>query len=141
MTIARIENGSVVELRAGVLDAVPEHKRHIWRSVVDQPPAVDIRVSTCAATGWQITDTHATRIYEATARPRHDQIHAIKAECQRRIIAATGAADIIGCLIKQQNGLAPEVQAELDRLRAKSNAIEALDPLPADWASDARWSA
>lgn len=141
MTIARIEGGSVVELRAGVLDAVPEHKRHIWRSVVDQPPTVDIRVSTCVATGWQITDTHATRIYETTARPRHDQIHAVKAECQRRIIAATGASDIIGCLIKQQNGLGPDVQAEILRLRAKSNEIEALDPLPSDWDGDQRWSA
>lgn len=34
MTIARVEDGRVIETRDIVLDTIPEHKRHIWRPVV-----------------------------------------------------------------------------------------------------------
>lgn len=141
MTIARIDGGTIAELRSMSIDDVPEHKRHIWRTVVDQPPNVDVRILMRIDAGWNVTDTHAIRLYTTVPRPRVDQVRAVKEECQRRIIAATGAADIIGCLIKQQNGLGPDVQAEILRLRAKSNEIEALDPLPSDWDSDQRWMA
>lgn len=90
----------------------------------------------------------------------------VKAECQRRIIALTGTADVIGCIIKQSNAnmranelndkrIAGEVltageEAEatalhnlavaIKALRAKSNEIEALDPIPLDFTADARWA-
>lgn len=141
MTIARIENGAVVETREMNIEDVPKHKRAMWRTVVGSPPDVDHRIESAVQTGWKVSKTQARRQYTVTRHAREMQILAIKNETQRRIIAATGATDIIDCLIKQQNGLAPEVQAEIARLRAKSNEIEALKTLPADWASDDRWSA
>ena len=90
----------------------------------------------------------------------------VKAECQRRIIALTGVTDLLNCLVKQMNmqmraaeiinikasgGVLTEqqvaeaaaLQAIADRikaLRARSNEIEAINPIPSDFASDARWS-
>lgn len=87
----------------------------------------------------------------------------VRAEAQRRIIALTGAQDIVGCLIKQHNaqmrateltlikaqggawtaeqadeaaalqGLADQIKA----IRAASNALEA-NP-PADYAANKYW--
>lgn len=141
MKIARIENGTVVEVRELALADVPKHKRKHWREIVDDLPEFDPRIESASESGWKITKAKARKLYVVTRHAREMQVMAIKNETQRRIIAATGASDIIGCLIKQQNGLSPKVEAEITRLRAKSNEIEALDPLPADWASDKRWMA
>jgi len=106
------------------------------------------------------------RRWTVTRRPIHEQVAAIKAGCQRRIIALTGAVDIINCIIKQSNanmranelndkringGTLTEAEAveatalrnlavAIKALRARSNDIEALDPIPLDYAADARWS-
>lgn len=89
----------------------------------------------------------------------------IKAEAQRRIISLTGAADIQSCLIKQLNAnmranelndkrvsggvLTQEEETEasslrylafaIKHIRSRSNEIEALDPLPSNFASDEWW--
>jgi uncharacterized membrane protein YgcG len=34
--LARVENGQVIEYRAIGIDAVPEHKRHLWRTVEEE---------------------------------------------------------------------------------------------------------
>lgn len=90
----------------------------------------------------------------------------VKAEAQRRIIALTGTATLLDCIIKQSNAnmranelndkridgaqLTPSEAAEADALRglataikairAKSNEIEVMTPIPADFTSDAYWS-
>jgi len=90
----------------------------------------------------------------------------IKAEAQRRIIALTGAADLNGCLVKQLNAtmranelndkriggaqLTEDEEAEaaglralaagIKAIRARSDAIEALSPIPADFDADQRWA-
>lgn len=89
----------------------------------------------------------------------------VKAEAQRRIVVVTGAADIQSCLIKQLNAnmranelndkrlsggeLTTEEAAEaaalrglaenIKSIRAASNEIEAMTPIPADYADDSRW--
>ncbi len=166
MAIARIENGAVAEVRNIDLVDVPMHKRVDWRVVVDQPPVVDIRISSSVATGWNIGASEVTRVYDVVPHDRAIQIQSVKAECQRRIIAATGVTDLLNCLVKQMNmqmraaeiinikasgGVLTEqqvaeaaaLQAIADRikaLRARSNEIEAINPIPSDFASDARWS-
>ena len=93
------------------------------------------------------------------------QVAAVKAEAQRRIIAIAGASDLMSCLTKQLNAqmraaelinikaegraLTAEQEAEtaalqaladaIKAIRAASNVIEAMDPIPADFAADARW--
>lgn len=91
----------------------------------------------------------------------------VKAEAQRRIVALTGATDLQSCLIKQLNAnmranelndkrltggeLTIEEAAEaaalrglaesIKSVRAASNEIEAMSPIPADYADDSRWVA
>ncbi len=167
MTIARIDGGAVVETRAALtLDQVPAHKRAAWRTVVDQPPTYEPRLESAVATGWDITETTATRTYQVARQPLAMQMAAVKAEAQRRIIAIAGASDLMSCLTKQLNAqmraaelinikaeggtLTAEQEAEaaalqaladaIKAIRAASNVIEAMDPIPADFAADARWS-
>lgn len=90
----------------------------------------------------------------------------VKSECQRRILALTGTPDIISCIIKQSNanmranelndkrlngdtlteaeaGEADALRnlgAAIKALRARSNDIENLDPIPLDYIDEARWS-
>lgn len=90
----------------------------------------------------------------------------VKAEAQRRIVALTGASDLTGCFIKQFNAnmranelndkrlsggtltAAEESEAQALRdlasaikaIRAKSNAIEAMSPIPVDYDKDIYWS-
>ena len=89
----------------------------------------------------------------------------VKAEAQRRIIALTGKTTLQDCMIKQFNALmragqltdkrvnvgalTAEEETEAARLRAladqikairaASDAIEAMSPIPADYAADSRW--
>lgn len=165
MSIARIENDAVVEIRDIEIGSVPVHKRGVWRTVVDLQPDYDPRIESRAKAGWQITETEALRQYTITPHARSMMIQAVKNEAQRRIIAATGTTDIMSCLTKQMNAqmrgaelinikasggtLTAEQQAEaaalqdladsIKAIRAKSNEIEALDPIPADYAADSRW--
>lgn len=166
MKIARIENGTVVETRDMAIEDVPEHKRVHWRTIVDQPPEFDSRVERRVKADWQITATEAVRQYTIEPHSRDMMVRAVKAEAQRRIVMVTGATDLTGCLVKQMNAqmraaelinikaeggsLTVEQQAESDTLkslanaikyiRARSNDIEALDPIPADFAADVRWA-
>ena len=166
MKIARIENGKVVETREMTIEDVPEHKRHLWRTIVDQPPAFDYLVESRVKAGWQVTATEAFRQYTIVPHSRDMMVRAVKAEAQRRIIVVTGATDMTGCLVKQMNAqmraaelinikteggaLTAEQQVESDALkaladaikyiRARSNDIEALDPIPSDFAADVRWA-
>lgn len=91
----------------------------------------------------------------------------VKAEAQRRICVVFGVSDLTACIIKQLNAqmraselinikaeggtLTTEQQAEADALqaaadavkliRSKSDDIEAMSPIPADYTNDSYWSA
>lgn len=97
---------------------------------------------------------------EAKARAQ-----AVKAEAQRRIILRTGASDLQSCITKQLNAQmraleltrkqvsgstlssgelaeAAALQAladDIKALRACSNTLETMSPIPADFADDAHW--
>lgn len=92
------------------------------------------------------------------------KIKAIKAECQRRIIALTGAPDLMACIIKQSNAnmranelndirigggtLTAEQEAEATALRNLATAIKAIRSksdaleisLPNDFTNDSHWN-
>lgn len=89
----------------------------------------------------------------------------VRNEAQRRIIELMGARDFEHCLIKQLNAnaravaltdkrvlgepLTSEEQAEaqalrsmktaIDAIRAKSNILEGMEPVPSDYTSDHHW--
>ncbi len=89
----------------------------------------------------------------------------VKEEAQRRIVALTGASDLTSCLIKQHNAAmraielndaratndgwneaeALEAQGlrllaeKIKQVRAASNALEAMDPIPDDYTAQKYW--
>lgn len=97
--------------------------------------------------------------------PVADQKAAVKAEAQRRIIALTGQTELLACMIKQSNAnmraneltdkrisggtLTAEEELEatalrnlataLKAIRAASNVIEAMEPIPLDYCSNSYW--
>lgn len=139
-----------------------------WGGVYGQCPGIPNPL--LLPTGDQIcgavigVDYGEYRLDEWVAPPTAIQI---KQEAQRRIIALTGAADFNTCIVKQLNALmrvgelnnklalggtltelefaeATSLQSLADtikELRAISDEIEALDPIPDDYASDERWEA
>jgi hypothetical protein len=70
-------------------------------------------------------------------KTREIMIGLVKAEAQRRIIAACGARDLMGCLIRQVNGRVDV--AVIDRIRERSNKLEAMSPIPDNFADDKWW--
>lgn len=90
----------------------------------------------------------------------------VKAEAQRRIIGVVGATDLAACMVKQLNMLmravelankrasgqalsgaetteAAALQAAADSIkdiRSKSNAIEAMSPIPTNYTDNSHWA-
>lgn len=119
----------------------------------------------CAPPTSRIGADILARVTPAPYVPLGPTADDVRAEAQRRIIALTGTTDIIGCLIKQHNaqmrateltltqaqggawteaeaaeaaalqGLADAIKA----IRAASNVLEAMDPIPSDYADNSRW--
>ncbi len=166
MTILRIDNGTVVEVRTDAdLSAIPPHKRSRWRVVTGDPPAHNAAVQQLTSLSYEITDNAAVRSWQVTSRSREEQVAAVKTEAQRRIIVRTGATTLEQCMVRQLNALmrateltdkrargenltAPEQAEEtvlraladdIKAIRSASNTIEQLDPVPADYAANARW--
>lgn len=106
-----------------------------------------------------------TRVRCVSSKPP-TSIQDVKDEAQRRIITLTGARDLEDCLVKQSNvqmevnylndkrlngetlteaeetwaAWARNLRLAIKAIRAKSNEIELLDPLPEDVTHDSWWS-
>jgi hypothetical protein len=144
---------------------IPAHKAAWWRPVVDPgPPLSNADLETVARAAVIEADRVLMR-YVVTRRPLDEQKQAVKTEAQRRIVALTGKVSIIDCMIKQSNanmraselndkrisgGTLTEAEeaeaaqlrglaAAIKAIRAKSNDIEAMDPIPLDFAADSYW--
>lgn len=87
MTIARIEDGHVVEQRELALDDVPAHKRGSWRPVHGDPPDVDRSLYTITGPSHVIEDDCVRRVWQVTPR----DLAIVKAETKARISAAAEA--------------------------------------------------
>ena len=140
MRLAQIEDGIVVNVVEVKPSAIPPEMRG-WRSLEE---GVGI--------GWRVTGDDLTP--PAPDAPTAQQV---KAEAQRRILAIlpewrqrnlTAQAAILA-----EKGRANWTKAETDAwtagralwdrinaIRAASDALEALDPIPADYADDHHWT-
>lgn len=163
--IARIKNNAVVEwLPKLTLDDVPLHKRSHYRPVVEEKSARS-QLEMLAGPDVMVEADRVVKRWGLERRPLADQREQVKDECQRRILAALTVNDVIPCILKQLNALMRSVKLtdtkhareltasevaeaaaleglsiEIERLRAKSNAIEAMDPIPLDYAADKWWA-
>lgn len=145
----RVDGDQIIERRD--LEAIPEHKRHLWR------PEVIEGEGPIAITVVEADRVRVVRSYPAVVADD------VRAEAQRRIIALTGATSLDGCLIKQLNALmrgtelvnkrasggtlTAEEEAEAAALQAMADAVKAIRAAsnamesnpPSDYASDERW--
>lgn len=162
MAIAMVENGLIVERLPLTIDDVPPHKRSAWLPVVDEPPLYNAATHDMSGPTYQISETQVTAVYALI--PRTTPAH-VKAEAQRRIIGMVGASDLTTCLIKQLNAnmranelndlrhtraLTQEEDAEaavlsnlaaaIKHIRSRSDAIEAMNPVPSDFRNDHYWA-
>ncbi len=167
MTIARIDNGQVAEYRDDItLQDVPPHKQDQWLPVVDTKPAYDASIQyltgpvVAVNAGVNVTRTWTVVDKTITAAM-------VKDEAQRRIIVRTGAPDLTICLTKQLNALMratelnnikldngvwtaeeaaeaavlKQLADDIKLIRAKSDEIEAMSPIPLDYAvNDSYWT-
>jgi hypothetical protein len=155
----------ISETRMLDVATIPAHKASWWRPVIDEPPAFNAALETRSSE--RVIEAERVVIeYTVARRPLDQQKAAVKAEAQRRIIALTGTNDLTACMIKQSNanmqanelndkrlngdaltvGEETEAQALRDlaaaikAVRAKSNEIEQLDPIPLDYTADSYWT-
>lgn len=156
-TIDRMQSGidPTVQTRAG------------WRWLpIDpgQPPDYVPGLETVSSV-HVVYEDHVAVEWTVSRVPIEHQRLAVKSEAQRRIIALTGQTELIACMIKQSNAnmraneltdkrvsggtLTAEEEAEaaalrglataLKAIKAASNVIEAMDPIPLDYTSDSYW--
>lgn len=76
MAIARIENNQVVETRTIALSDVPEHKRHLWRNIIGDPPSSSLSYS---GQTYEVTATHVVCTWTPLAPSQADYAAAIQA--------------------------------------------------------------
>lgn len=160
MTIARIENGNVVEFRSMSIDDVPEHKRHMWRPIEGDPPTHDIRIEVVTGPELVIEPGRVVRQWTVRRRPDAEIAVLVKLEARRRILerfpewkqanmTARGVElqDVwrrVGSWTTGEQSEADALAAAWDwikAVRAASDAIEAMQPIPADYADNSRWPA
>lgn len=158
--IARIENGAVVEFRSMSIDDVPEHKRHLWRPIEGDAPVHDFRVEVVIGPELVIEPNRVVRQWTVQRRPDAEIAVLVKLEARRRILERfpewkqtnmTARGVELQDVWRRVGSWTINEQAEADALaaawdwikavRAASDAIETMQPIPADYADNARWPA
>lgn len=142
MKMARVDAGAIVE-RIDIDPArIPAHKRHHWREVIDDgPPAGYVPALHTVDRVERIDDDAVRTVYTIVQRPHDAQVQAIKAEQARRIVERYPEW-------RQLNVLRAGTEAEIAAMDAYisgcgliADELEALNPVPADYADDSRWPA
>lgn len=133
-TYCKIVNGEVADQQLFEEGQTPEGET--WLPVVVENPEYSRLTHHETGRGNRVEADRVVRYRVIEPIPVTPDM--IKAECQRRIIAHCGAHDLTGALIKQMNN--PGLKTGIDVLRAKSNVLEAMSPIPDDYRSDHYWS-
>ena len=157
-------DNTIVRTASNIDPAAGTKPGYRWIPVTptEAPPVSHLQATTWE---WVYQNDNVVQRWSVVDRPREQFIPAIKEEAQRRIMALVGAETFDACVIKQLNALkragtltlkrasggtwtaeeaaeAATLQAladKIDAIRAKSNEIESMDPIPSDYLSDARW--
>lgn len=157
---ARIESGQVAEYRDLESNALPPHKSHLWRPVEGAPPPHDTFRQTVSGPVETIEAARVLRVWTVQDTPPEVLAGLVKLEARRRILARYPDWKQINMTARSVELLAARPlnaawsaaeQAEADALqaawdwikaiRAASDVIEQMSPLPADYAADFRWPA
>lgn len=156
--LARVEAGDVIEMRNITLDDVPGHKRSLWVNVVDDRPVINNLTHNLSGPVIIVEQNQVVRRWSAIPRPHSEVQSTIREEARRRILerypdwkqtnmVARGVE--LQDIWRRVGTWTPEEQAEADALksawdwisevRASSNQIEVMDPMPEDINNDSLW--
>jgi hypothetical protein len=168
MTVHALINpqGAIDRQQSNIDPAVQTKPGWKWLPVESAAQPATTALET-ASSAYVVGANAVTQEWTVVRRSLDAQKAAVKAEAQRRIIAVTGTSDLMACVIKQSNanmrandlndkrlngetlteGEAGEAAAlrnlaiAIKGIRAKSNDIEAMDPIPLDYTADSYWTA
>jgi hypothetical protein len=136
-----------------------------WLAVDDALAPAHVAALETVTPSYVVGVNAVTRQWAKARRSLDDQKAAVKAEAQRRIIALTGRMALMDCMIKQSNAnmranelndkrvsggtltAGEETEATALRnlataikaIRAASDGVELLDPIPLDYADNQYW--
>lgn len=122
MTIARIENGAVVELRNIELTDVPAHKRDQWLPVEGEPPSYNPELERLVGPVNQVEATRVLQVWTVERRSIEEQRNAVIRERARRL-AAGFDYDFGDARGVHRIGTTPEDMVGWDEVTKLSNAL------------------
>ena len=168
---ARVEDGQIVERREFAPGAIPAHKAHLWKPIEGDAPSYDTFRQSLSTPTETIEADRVLRTWVVSDVSTDNLRNMVKAEARRRILTrfpdwkqsnmiarSAELARIQSGLMRDANGelvatrtLTSEELAEeqainlawawIKAVRAASDSIELINPIPSDYASDARWPA
>lgn len=156
--LARVEDGVVLELRDIALEDVPEHKRSLWRILVDNIPVFSADTQSLVKAAPTITDVEVVLNYTVESRPIEEVKSGVKEEAFRRIVSLYSEKDQLNMLINmiqlmetwrvtgkwtlEEELAATALQqgfTQIVGLVNKSKEISEMKDIPLDYKSDRNW--
>ena len=150
----RVENGQVIEYRDFADGEIPAHKAHLWKIVEDVVPEYDEFYEILTGPILDIQEDKLVFVYTLFPRPLNELKRLVKAEAQRRILdkyplwkqnnMIVDKINILGKEVKTSEDLQllDDIEASLQEIkyvREKSDAIEAMQPIPSDYMIEDYW--
>lgn len=155
---ARIENGQIAERREFAPGAIPQHKAHLWRPVEGEQPSHDAFRQSISGPVETIEADRVLRTWTVQDIAADALKERVKFEARRRILARYPDWQQVNMTARgvelqdawRQNGTwtaAEEAEAAtmqsawawIKAVRAASDAIESMTPIPSDYNASSRW--
>lgn len=138
ITLARVEAGQVTDQQLFWEDE-PLPEGETWLPIVVENPDYSRLTHYEVMPRKDVVESGYVRRVR-NIQPIEVTIEMVKAECQRRIILATGGGDIIGSFVKQLNDTVGLLKPTILKIRKASDKIEAMQPIPIDFRDDKWWT-
>jgi len=154
MKYGRVENGTVAEYRDFAEGEIPVHKSFLWLPVEDNPPEYDEFYEPQSGPILEIQSDKLLFAYNVVPKNIATLQSLIKKEAEKRITTlyplwkqSNMLSDKITLLNKTRTPEEDQQLADIEQafafisdIREKSNAIEAMDPIPKNYTSDDYWT-
>lgn len=141
MTIARIENGTIVEYRELGIEDVPAHKRSIWKPVVYEgsgPQRSVYQEADCVRIALSAAATHAPRII--SDRQFFQQLALLGIITPDEALAAVGPGEIPAAMSAMVDALPSEQQFPARMLLTGATAFDRSHALVPAFAAAFGWT-
>ncbi len=154
MKYARVEDNTIVEYREFAEGEIPAHKSHIWRIVEDTPPSYNPFYQVFFGPQVVIEADRVRYVYTVEDKDPTELKYLVKAEAQNRILSKypiwrqsnmlSEKIDLVSksSLTEAEQQRLDEINAQFDeivQIRAFSDALELMTPIPEDYRDNQYW--